>query len=119
MIAEMAKAADLTVSRAINTLAYALKSSDETVVVAGRKIQIYELGAQQDICHMLARNLKIVFIGGPPGAHERYEGTLLTMLMDRIIWEEIHGSTMTTKILETLLGHRLQTDAIVDWMTTV
>jgi hypothetical protein len=118
-MATMAKARDLTVSRAINALAYALKSSDETVVVGGRKIQIFELGAQKDIGCMLARNLKIVFIGGPPGAYERYEGSLLTMLIDRIIWEEIHGSMMTDKILETLVGRLDLPCTHTDWMTTV
>lgn len=90
--------ADITVKRACNFLAYALKSGSEVVKFGGKEVSLCELGAHPELAELPADKLKIKFIGGPPGAYNIYEGTLWDYVIDRVLWELVHdeASHLTT-----------------------
>ena len=104
----------VSVARVANMLAYTLKSADDSVIFGGQKVKIYELGAHPDLQDLPADTIMIRFCGGPPGAYTTYSGSLLTYLMDRVIWEEVHGSTKILKHLWSLLG---TFGGSLSWMT--
>lgn len=95
---------DITVARASNFLAYVLKSGQDSVIFANNKIQIFELGAHPDLCEIPADRVKIAFCGGPPGKYTTYKGTLLSLLVDRCVWEMIHGDIRMFDKLTKLVG---------------
>lgn len=82
--------AGITVKRACNFLAYALKSGNEPVKFGGTQVALWELGVHPELADLPADNLKIMFIGGPPGAYNIYHGTLWDYVIDRVLWESIH-----------------------------
>lgn len=98
---------DITVARAVNMLAYVLKIRGTQVVFAGEKIHVFDLGEHPELCGLPADSIKLTFCGGPPGAYNTYNGSLLSLLIDRIMWEEIHGSLTMVDNLQTLLRRRI------------
>lgn len=106
----------VTVARAVNVLAYVLKSGQDSVIFADNKIQIFELGSHPDLSNLPADRVKIAFCGGPPGEYTTRNGTLLSFLVDRFVWEIIHGDTQVFVKLKALIGR----GAIMDsehWMS--
>ena len=95
---------DLTVSRAINFLSFILRSSEDTVIFANNKVQLYELGSHPELRDLPADRLKIAFCGGPPGKYTTYNGTLLSLLVDRVAWEIVHGNRRIFEQLRRVIG---------------
>ena len=98
---------DITVSRAINFLSFILRSSEDTVIFADNKVQLYELGSHPELRDLPADRLKIAFCGGPPGKYTTYNGTLLTLLADRVAWELVYGNTKVLEQLKRVVGRRV------------
>jgi len=98
---------DITVRRAVNVLAYVLKSSEDTVIFANNKIQLFELGSHPDLGNLPADQIKIAFCGGPPGDYTTYKGTLLSLLVDRIAWEIVHGNVTIFEKLREIVGRNV------------
>jgi|WetSurMetagenome_2_1015567.scaffolds.fasta_scaffold02484_5 hypothetical protein len=42
---------------------------------------------------MKAKDVVCTFYGGPPRKHSRYTGTLVTMFIDRLLTQAVHGDT--------------------------
>jgi hypothetical protein len=97
----------ITVARAVNMLSYVMKSRGDRVMFADKKIYVFELGEHPELTNLPADRVKLIFCGGPPGAYNTYKGSLLSLLIDRIMWEEIHGSVTMVNNLETILRRRI------------
>jgi len=106
----------VSVSRVSNMLAYTLKSGDDTVIFGGQNVKIHELGAHPDLQDLPADTIMIRFCGGPPGAYNTYSGSLLTYLIDRVVWEEVHGATGALRQLWSLLGITTNITKADHWM---
>ena len=107
----------VSVARVANMLAYTLKSGDDSVIFGGQQVKIHELGAHPDLRDLPADTILIRFCGGPPGAYSTYTGSLLTYLIDRVIWEEVHGDVAALRQLWSMLGYTTNITSTENWMT--
>ncbi len=85
----------LTVGRVANFLNYTFDSHDHEILdLSEGRLNWVTTPAEYAThrCEVLASDTAIVFFGGPPGCGEWYPGSLLAMLVDRLL-------------LNTALGH--------------
>ena len=91
----------MTVARVVHYLAYIFDCGGQEIYVNG------QAQTPIDIVHnysgYLAHRVRIWFWGGPPDDENWFEGTMLTMLMDKLFYSVAMGySDLIEKFLETL-----------------
>lgn len=98
----------LTVARVVYYLTYIFKNGADEIIVGYDTTTPTNLANSIYFSGYAASCIKIWFWGGPPGEEEWYEGTLLTMLIDRLFYSVVmNHNEIVDKFLETLSGKRL------------
>jgi hypothetical protein len=107
----------LTVSRVVHYMQYTLCGEDHEVYYEGTHWQQttpLRLANDPHLAGRLASCIKIYFWGGPPSDEDWFEGTLLTMLLDRLWYAAVIGrNDIVDNFLETLNGGHNQTRQVV------
>ena len=64
--------------------------------------QVVDLYEEYEIyCGLYAKDYKLTYYGGPPGMLLRYNGSLLTLVVDKFLRAHIAGhKTLTSRVLE-------------------
>ena len=93
----------LTVSRVVRYMQYTLCGGDHEVYYDGEQTTPIQLATRPLFAGCLASSVGIYFWGGPPEKENWFEGTLLTMLLDRLWYAVVTGhNDVVDKFLETL-----------------
>jgi len=74
----------LTVSRVVRYMQYTLCGENHEIYCNGDATTPMQLAINPFVAGNLASNVHLWFWGGPPKKEEWYEGSLLTMLLDRL-----------------------------------
>lgn len=97
----------LTVARAVRYLTYIFDCGEHEIYVGSRQTTPYELGTDLYTSGCLADRVIIWFWGGPPDYEDWFEGTLLTMLIDKLFFCVANElDDVVDKFLETLNGSK-------------
>lgn len=94
----------LTVGRVVNFLNYTFDSCDHEILdlAVGRpKWATTPMEYATHSSAVLASDAAIVFFGGPPNEGEWYTGSLLAMLVDRLLYNRAVGNT---EIVQRFMG---------------
>jgi hypothetical protein len=101
----------LTVARAVQYLTHIFDCGTHEIyqILSDRRLREFctpiHIATNPSLAGQLACNVGIWFWGGPPGDEEWYEGTLLTMLIDKLFYCVAMGYEDTVfKFLEVLNG---------------
>lgn len=93
----------LTVGRAVYYLTYIFDCGAHEVYVNGKAQAITDVA--YDHSGLPANRMGVWFWGGPPGGEEWFEGSFLTLLMDKLFYSVVMGfDDLIEKFLETLNG---------------
>lgn len=86
----------LTVGRAVNFLNYTFDAHDHEILDLSAERTKWATTPMEYAMHnseVLASDTAIVFFGGPPGEGEWYSGSILAMLIDRLLLNTAIGNT--------------------------
>ena len=98
----------LTVARAVYYLTYIFGCGGHEIYVNGQSQTPNDLA--RDYVGCMANRIELWFWGGPPAGEEWFEGTILTMLMDKLFYSVVMGyDDLVAKFLETLNGGKNKT----------
>ena len=91
-----------TVRKAINILHYCFKCSEDDIQWNGIHVSPAEmLENHPELGDTPADKVAVRFFGGPPGRGGFYNGTLYTLLADKIMWAVAHKrSDLINKFLQ-------------------
>jgi len=100
----------LTVSRVVRYMQYTLCGENHEIYCNGDSTTPLVLATNPHVAGSLAGNIHLWFWGGPPKKEEWYEGSLLTMLLDRLWYAVVVGRyDVVDGFLETLNGNHTRT----------
>ena len=94
----------LTVGRVVNFLNYTFDSCDHEILDLSEGRTKWATTPMEYATHnsaVLASDTTIVFFGGPPNEGEWYPGSLLAMLVDRLLFNRAIGNT---EIVQRFMG---------------
>jgi hypothetical protein len=98
----------LTVGRVVNFLNYTFDSCDHEILDLAEGRAKWATTPMEYATHssaVLASNAAIVFFGGPPNEGEWYSGSLLAMLVDRLLYNRAIGNTEVVQRFMGAMGH--------------
>lgn len=81
----------LSITRVTNYLTYIFEAQDDEIILEGVVTTPVEV-TQDSNPNIRARHVPIRFWGGPPGEEEWYEGSMLTLLIDRLFYNIAMGN---------------------------
>lgn len=94
----------LTVGRVVNFLNYTFDSCDHEILDRSEHREKWATTPAEYAAYnsaALAANANIVFFGGPPNEGEWYAGSLLAMLVDRLLYNRAIGNV---EIVQRFMG---------------
>lgn len=95
----------ISVTRAMNYLTYIFEAQDDEILVENVATTPTDLALECNP-NVRARHLPIRFWGGPPGEEDWFEGSLLTMLIDRLFYNIAAGNiSVVRRFQECYLRH--------------
>lgn len=86
----------LTVGRVVNFLNYTFDSCDHEILDLAESREKWATTPMEYATHnsaVLASDTRVVFFGGPPDEGDWYTGSLLAMLVDRLLFNRAIGNT--------------------------
>ncbi len=93
----------LTVARTVYYLTYIFDCGGHEVYVNGASQSVADVARNHSGC--AANSVGVWFWGGPPASEDWFEGTFLTLLMDKLFYSVVMGyDDLIEKFLETLNG---------------
>ncbi len=93
----------LTIARTVHYLTYIFGCGDHEIIVGGQAHTPTTVA--RDHVGRLSNRIGIWFWGGPPNNEDWFEGTMLTMLMDKLFYSVAMGyDDVVEKFLATLNG---------------
>jgi hypothetical protein len=95
----------LTVTRAVRYLTHVFKIGNIEIGIAGGRASPVEVATDPFLSGRLASRVQIQFWGGPPGERGFYNGSVLTMLIDKLFQCIVSGERASVEeFLEVLNG---------------
>jgi hypothetical protein len=94
----------MTVARAAQYLSYIFDSGKHEILASGVATTPIDLACNRFPPGTLAESVRITFWGGPPGDADWHQGTLLTLLIDKLFYCVATGRDETVEKFLTVLN---------------